>query len=62
VTRPLLFGEIVLGLAFAVPATMRAADELFVPGAKRKVEAEGGVGGEGPKRFFAGLPGEWEHG
>src|ERR1700730_13640902 len=25
-----------------------AADEIFAPGAKLKVEAEGGVGGEGP--------------
>jgi gluconolactonase len=32
----------------AGPSVVRAADEIFAPGARLKVEAEGGVGGEGP--------------
>src|SRR5690242_8072248 len=34
-------------LAFGSPS-LRGADEVFAPGAKLKIEAEGGVGGEGP--------------
>ena len=36
-----------LGLLAAI-APQAAADDIFPPGAKLKVEAEGGLGGEGP--------------
>src|SRR5438309_817321 len=35
-------------LAVSSWSPARAAEEIFVPGARLKIEAEGGVGGEGP--------------